>query len=311
MRTSRRRPAAGAVALLLLFSLLSLSDQLSPSRSTAAAAAASRAPVMLVHGYNNRPGGCQGINLDTYWGNATTQLTSRAGVAPADVIPVSYYSCDRGGVDITGSGPGTNYPVTKTSGIQKLRAGHSSDTPITRIAQDLAWFIHNQFTRKGRPVRAVGHSMGGLVIREALRRVQAGDPRFPGKIDVPVVLTISTPHKGWADTSCKETTQCAEMTPGSRFLANLQKNRAPQGVRGTKWWAMATRGELISGLSTVPCDAIPTGSATAVAGVRVVYTDPCYRHSAYLHDDSQKRDAQGSTALGGRHSLAFMVYVLR
>ena len=268
-------------------------------------------PVILVHGYNNRAGNCQGIDLATYWKKAKTQLINKAGIPAADVVPVSYYRCDNHGIDITGYGPGISYPFTMTTGTLKPRAGHSNKDSISLIAKDLAWFIYNEYTLKSQSVNLVGHSMGGLVSREALRRVQAGDPTFPPSIDVSKVLTISTPHNGWG-TQCKSNTECAEMSDGSAFLAELQTNPAPQGSNGTTWWAMGTSGGTSGTGSyvTSPCDFISPASATAVSGTHLIYTKPCYKHNAYLTDDSQALDAAGSAELGGRHSLAMMVEIM-
>jgi pimeloyl-ACP methyl ester carboxylesterase len=268
-------------------------------------------PVILVHGYNNRAGNCQGINLSTYWSKVKAELTNRAAVPAGDVVPVSYYRCDNQGIDITGYGPGKSYPFTKTNGMVKPRAGHTNNSSISLVAKDLAWFIHNEYTLKGRSVNIVGHSMGGLIAREALRRVEAGDPAFPPTLDVKKVLTMSTPHNGWGE-ACKENTQCSEMSDGSAFLAELQTNPAPQGSHGTNWWAMATAGVGSDAkYLTAICDVIPTDSAIAVDGTDLVYTKPCYKHNGYLNDDSQKLDAEGSSELRGRHSLAMMVEIMK
>jgi pimeloyl-ACP methyl ester carboxylesterase len=296
---------------ILAFIMLAFSFTSYVALITNAQAAEDHTPVVLVHGYNNSITGCQGIDLSSYWKNVKLELTTHANIPADDVIPVSYYGCDKYGIDITGYGPGISYPFTATNLTVKPRAGHTSDASITRVAQDLAWFIHNEYTLKGRPVNVVGHSMGGLITREMLRRIQAGDPAFPSSIDVQKVLTISTPHNGWGS-QCKSNTQCTEMSDGSQWLAELQTNPAPQGANGTNWWAMATAGvgEDAQYLTAL-CDVIPTDSAIAVGGTDLVYTKPCYKHNAYLNDKSQNLDAEGSAELGGRHSLAMMVEIMK
>lgn len=306
MKRTRLQSIGIAAAVVSIFSLVS-----HVALTTQAQTATNKTPVILVHGYNNRAGNCQGINLGTYWKNAKGELMNRAGISASDVVPVSYYRCDNQGIDITGYGPGKTYPFTKTNGTVKPRAGHTNNSSITVVAKDLAWFIHNEYTQKGRSVNIVGHSMGGLISREMLRRVQAGDPAFPRTIDVQKVLTMSTPHNGWGE-SCNENTQCREMSDGSAFLAEIQTNPAPQGVNGTTWWAMATAGVGADAkYLTATCDVIPTESAIAVGGTDLVYEKPCYKHNAYLNDKSQKLDAVGSPELGGRHSLAMMVEILK
>lgn len=295
------------VALILIVSVVvPLGAPASTTGLSSTAALTSHPPVVLVHGHTTRGSLCEGINLASYWRGVGTELTVRRNIPAADVLPVSFYKCDTNGVDITGSGPGTRYPTTRTSGGAHPRAGYTNDASIVQIARDLAWFIHNEFTRAGRPVYAVGHSMGGLVIREALRRVQIRDPAFPPALDVRIALTIATPHTGWAK-ECHANTQCAEMTPGSRFLADLRTNPRPQGSNTTAWWAMGSEDDG----KTLLCDGIPTDSAMAIRGVHLIYVDPCYRHCQYLNDDAQERDAEGSLALRGRHSLAMLGHVLR
>lgn len=283
------------VALLLAIVALTPSVQ---ARVRPAALSASHVPVVLVHGYNDRVGGCQGIDLATYWHNTEQELTTYVGRTASEVIPVSYYGCDAHGVDMTGSGPGTDFPLTRQVGTARPRAGVTNQASIIDIARTLAWFIHNEFAGQ---VYAVGHSMGGLVIREALRRVQAGDPTFPATLDIARVITFSTPYAGW-EAVCTKNTECAEMTKGSTFLANLATNPGPQGASGTQWWAAGSNGTLFG----QPCDIITPSSATSVAGTALVYTSPCYKHNEYLTDLKQTLDAQGSPDITGRHSLAMM-----
>lgn len=273
----------------------------------AAVPVVARPAVILVHGYSDALGDCPGRDVASFWERTRTEIATRLGMAEALVLPVSFYACDTHGVDITGSRRGTDFPLTPTTGTTRPRVAYTTDTSIVRLARDLAWFIHNQFTRRGETVDVLGHSMGGLVIREALRRVQAGARGFPRSAAVRRVLTISTPHLG-REYACARNTQCEQMSPSSAFIDRLQRNAAPQGAGGTRWFAMGTRGVLVG---NVPCDGITDRSATAVAGVSLIYTKPCYRHKTYLYDDSDARDAEGARRLRGRHSLAMAAAVLR
>ena len=268
-------------------------------------------PVILVHGYSGSSSGCQGINLATYWNKVKIELADNAYLPASKIVPVSYYRCDTNGVDITGYGQGVSYPSTVTKGNVKARAGYSNDDSITAVSRSYAWFVYNEYTQKGQPVNSIGHSMGGLIIREALRRVQAHDPTFPPALDIQKVLTVSTPHNGWGS-QCKSNTQCTELSDGSQFLKDLQANPSPQGKNGTAWWAMGLAGVGTGQkFATSACDFIPTASATAVGGTALVYDHPCYRHNGYLTDDSQKLDATGTPSIAGRHSLKVMVDIMK
>lgn len=263
-------------------------------------------PILLVHGYDDSVGDCPGRNVSRFWAKTAAALTRRLSMPASDVLAVSYYKCDTRGVDITGSKRGTDFPTTPTAGSGVPRVGYTTQTSIVRLARDLAWFIRNEFSQHGQTVDVLGHSMGGLIIREALRRVQAGARGFPRRILVRKVLAVSTPHLGRTVT-CARNRQCRQMSPGSSFVNQLQRNPAPHGAGGTKWFAMATRGSLIGG---VPCDGILTDSATAVGGVDLIYTRPCYGHKGYLYDDSNRLNAAGSARIRGRHSLAMAAAAL-
>jgi pimeloyl-ACP methyl ester carboxylesterase len=280
--------------------------------TTKAQTAVGPVPVILVHGYNANTT-CPGVDNAAYWRNTMVEMTlaTRGNIPAADVVPVSYYQCDLNGVDIAGYGPGVTRPVVRATGETKPQAGFGSNAPITRISKDFAWFVYNEYSLKGRQVNIIGHSMGGLIAREALRRVQAGDVGMPPTLDVKKVLTVATPHNG-LNFLCGNNVQCSDMKEGSTFLTKLQTNAAPQGSNGTEWWAMATAGEGVgSGSFASKCDFVPTDSAIAVGGTDLVYTKPCYSHTVYLGDRSYKLDAEGSPELGGRHSLDMMVHLMK
>jgi len=67
------------------------------------------------------------------------------------------------------------------------------------------------------PIHLVGYSMGGLVVREALRR----GPELP----VSRTVFLHTPHKGSCAAHLFPLPACREMRPGSPFLDRL--NRSP------------------------------------------------------------------------------------
>jgi len=296
-----------AIAIVSTFSFVWHSTQ----QANALAGNPNATPVVLVHGYDFTTG-CAGVDNAAYWRNTMLEMTlaTRANIPAADVVPVSYYQCDTNGVDITGYVAGVSYPVVRTPGGVYPRSGFGTSTPITRISEDLAWFIYNEYTSKGRPVNIVGHSMGGLIARESLRRVQAGDIAMPPSLNVNKVLTVSTPHNG-LNFSCGNTGQCSEMREGSAFITSLQSNAAPQGINGTSWWAMGSAGTGVGNGLASKCDFVPTNSAIAVGGVDLVYTKPCYQHTVYLSDRSYRLDAEGSPELGGRHSLDMMVQLFK
>lgn len=109
--------------------------------------------------------------------------------------------------------------------------GNRANT-VREIGRLLAWDIYNRYTRRNVSVDAVGHSMGGLIIRAAITGVQKRTRGFPPRLYLEDAVTISSPHTGagWARL-CGGA--CVDMRPGSAFLRWLNKN--PQSTQGTDW----------------------------------------------------------------------------
>ncbi len=83
--------------------------------------------------------------------------------------------------------------------------------------EGLASALTSELNRIDRPVNLIGYSMGGLVIREALR--QKPDSR------VQRVALLNSPNHGSAAAYLMPLSACREMRPGSPFLRQL--NAAP------------------------------------------------------------------------------------
>jgi triacylglycerol esterase/lipase EstA (alpha/beta hydrolase family) len=78
-------------------------------------------------------------------------------------------------------------------------------------------------------VHLVGHSLGGLVIRDALQqRGLAGLAR--------TAVTIATPHAGAALARCVPGPAARQMRPGSTFLDQLASSRVDHS---TRWIAIS------------------------------------------------------------------------
>jgi hypothetical protein len=118
-------------------------------------------------------------------------------------------------------------------------AVHPSDTgrSIKLIGADLAWEIYDHFSRFNIAVDAVGHSMGGLIIRAALTGVQKHDPAFPPYLFVEDAITIATPNRGAPPSGWCAVGPCSvqvhEMEPGSSFLTWLDDT--PTAGWATDW----------------------------------------------------------------------------
>ena len=202
---------------------------------------------------------------------------------------IDYYCGDSGGLNIDyAAGPSTAAFPTNS---------YNTGTKIERLALDLMWYVYDTFTTQGRSVDFVGHSMGGLIIRYGLVRVAAGDPAFPPSVLVDDVVTVSTPYDGvdiapspltptdYTKVWCGSYAECAELTPGSPFLLELQADEAQ--------WQGAVAGEWTT-IGGSPKDIMTDRSSSDIAPAEhVAYPDknhPGYKHTNYMTDVSAAHD---------------------
>ncbi len=182
-------------------------------------------PVLLVHGY--QPWGTPTSPCDM-WGPMETSLKGQ-GFTGA-LTTVQYYgaqvACD---VSVIPYGSATAHHAP-SGGV------HDRYVSIRHLGYELAWMIHERYSKLGQTVDIAAHSMGGLVVRYALAQVQARHPDFPPYLYVEDVVTLGTPHNGSGYASWCWTTQCGEMSGESSFLSWLRTNAwNPQTSGGTDW----------------------------------------------------------------------------
>lgn len=177
------------------------------------------------------------------------------------------------------------------------RGGHTGRTDIRHLGFHLAWYIYKHWTAEGIPVQIVGHSMGGLISRYALARVERGHRRFPSFLLVEDVVTMGTPHSGsndiepFSDWFCDKDRflQCRQMShrtkAGYRLLLWLHRHARhpdPFGMQTTDW----------TNIGSYDDEAVTVHSATAMNGDhRVLYHGGnSIHHSYYMYDGSDFRD---------------------
>jgi pimeloyl-ACP methyl ester carboxylesterase len=272
---------------------------------------APQTPVLFVHGYN--AAACPGADVArAQWGLAYLELNRVGWRGP--LLPVSYYTCDHDGVDITGYGPSVPSGAEPTISAGTPRVHYDQNTSIDQLAHDLAWFVYLTYARSGTPVDLVGISMGGLIIRDLLFRVARHDAGFPPKILVTHAVTFSTPYLGYGGQGSSSicpvaTVECGQFAVGSPLLTELNAGgQLPQGEGGTSWAAAG---------SSAGCDFVPASSSLGITGaLRIDYAKPCYTHPGYLYDADPDSDAaakitrpDGSTSEtdSAQHSLRWML----
>jgi len=238
--------------------------------------------VVFVHGFElNGSNSCEST-----WGD---MLDAFRAMGWTNTFVISRYYADDTACADTGRVPVANviignygshdvfYPsghVTRDGVI----VGHSTDARIRHLAYHWAWMVYERYTRDLHPIKAVGHSMGGLIIRSALKEVEAGNPVFPPRLIVEDVVTLGTPHTGagFANLCALTHEQCRDMRPDSDFLNDLAANgQNPQGDGGTEWTAIGANDD----------DKVTAGSATGMTAAEELQyaAGQGIEHGEYMH----------------------------
>lgn len=127
------------------------------------------------------------------------------------------------------------YYSGNTNCSHNVRGGR--DTAIKDVAKAFANYVYNNYSKRNIKVDVVAHSMGGLVVRAALRYTALGAAGFPqGPLYIEDVVTLGTPHGGTTFFCPNTLQQCADMEPGSPFLNNLRSVMPNSGMRGGTDW---------------------------------------------------------------------------
>lgn len=242
----------------------------------ASGASAVTEPLLLIHGYTDNcrapfspdqiritsstqgpPAGPKGL------AGAATTLTN---VGFTNIVAVGYYTNETNQVSNGESANGCQAAVTDALDVGSTPSGADSpsdkclsiphthvdgsttvdDTgttndPIRHIACRLAWYIYDTYTENGLSVRILAHSMGGLVVRDAIAESGRTAPFPPALLMVDRVVTVATPHGGLDGDYLKNanlyspSTEVNDMAVGSAFMNLMNANQDPQGAGGTFW----------------------------------------------------------------------------
>ncbi|MHC3455708.1 esterase/lipase family protein [Streptomyces prasinus] len=129
----------------------------------------------------------------------------------------------------------------------------SAEVSLRTLGKKLAWDIYRRYSRHGKSVDIISHSMGGLIARAALTGVERKLQGWPPYLYVEDVATLGTPHAGAAiGYAClvgRQSRQCKQMRPGSAFLNWAAHN--PQSTQGTDWTLIGARDDGLVGMSAL------------------------------------------------------------
>ena len=236
-------------------------------------------PIVFVHGLDAF--GDAGVNCGGTWDTMANRLAQFGHTGTK--FKVKYYWAD---TNCSGSLGGygshsVHYPRTDAH----QNGDHDMDGDIRHLGYHLAWMIYERWSKNGVVVDAVGHSMGGLILRYAIDQIQANNSQFPPYLYVEDVITLGTPHQGtgWAS-GCTWAYECVQMENGSSFinwLGTYAQN--PQADGGTDWTLVSSYDD---GL-------VSEGSGVGMtANHKVSYLGSMnIGHSDFMNDTSDTRDA--------------------
>ena len=260
-------------------------------------------PVILVHGFNlqnnlgcndgNTFGGIKSFFANNYgWGNS--------------LRTVGWYNQDH---NCDGYLYYESYHCTGwyDSGIND----GTMNEDIRHLSCLLAWYIWDYYTHYFTKVAVIAHSMGGILIRQALNDTPY-IAAFPPYLTVTDVATAGTPHQGlsggaawWEQRQgCPgDCVQVAQMESANALMSNMNSTswrngfaRNPQGYGGTDWTTMSSQAdEVLYWWGSVEGLGSPNSvTATELCGLMpgaghfVIYPgpSPLYNHGGYLIDPS-------------------------
>ncbi|MGB0652216.1 MAG: hypothetical protein ACPGQL_03360 [Thermoplasmatota archaeon] len=123
------------------------------------------------------------------------------------------------------------------------KAGHTRDTDIRHLAYHLAEAIHTEYGSGKRCVVAIGHGMGGIILRTMATMIEQAVDGLPSEVCLKVVVLMGTPNEGTDVLNYCESWKfsCEQLRPRSRLMDWLEEEgQNPQTLGGTRWIAVAS-----------------------------------------------------------------------
>lgn len=259
--------------------------------------------VLFVHGVdgNKAPSGsmdCKGAlstssQNGTEFADALAYLQSQQWVG--NLFTLSYYSgdynCDKN--------MRTSAHAYHCNGYYDSVVGNNNEDD-RHLACLLAWYIWDNYTVNTWTVNVVAHSLGGVLLKEALYKISQSDSHFPAYLSLDHVVTISSPLGGIPATGAHWTCQCAEVAElqwgGGAIYGDLtsQAGRNARSIDNNSW--------LMEGEAGAQCDQVGDSAFQMNYGIKVDYSyqmtgisgmqDACssqggyyYGHGTYLQDN--------------------------
>ncbi len=268
--------------------------------------------VLLIHGVDGSGSGANGsgangdCRANNNWGDSLSLLQGQQWVG--NLITIGYYSGDHDCDAYLYNSPDGQYYC---KGYYDSVTGNNNEDD-RHLACMLAWYIWENYTVNTWTVNVVAHSLGGVLLKEALYKTgvattgltQNHDSHFPAYLNIDHVVTIASPlggvPKGGASFMCK----CTEVSEiewgGGAIYGDLTSTdgRNASGLNGTNW---LMEGQANGNLG---CDHVGDSAFQMNYGIKVDYSyslsgisgmqDACnyqnsgnwyYGHGTYLQDN--------------------------
>jgi hypothetical protein len=219
-------------------------------------------PVVFIRGLMNIGDNNDCTGTGGYWTNAINYLLGVDGTGKAHpgipsgtnveengaMVPLTYYGQQpsTGCADVSKESTNCNgWPTSAWTTTSSVIDTTNMDTQF--VSCEIAWYIYDQFSQWGQNVYVVAHSMGGLLIRDAIVEVETGtNKHFPPFLDINDVVTFDSPYAGigtglLADGQifyCGVCNQGLDMVSTTTFIKQLNSIADPQTCNHCTNWTM-------------------------------------------------------------------------
>jgi len=301
-RRSKRHHSPFVIILLFATSIIVgglATPAAAASRKAQAPNASSKSEdILFIHGVDSTSSGADGNDEFGNCGNsfqpAISLLTDANHQWGGHLITLSYYTHDHncspnGNIRNTADGSRCNGPNTGPTGFYDSGDNDGTNNEDDRhLACLLAWYIWDNYTINGQTVNVVAHSLGGVLLKEALYEVYvqhltvthnpAGP--FPDHLYLDHVVTLSSPLggllKGSAYFDCK-CTQLAEIEDGGAIIGDLTSPEGENLSSRANAWTMEGQVQANdpSGNQVGPnCDPVGESAFGMSSGIKIDYSYP-------------------------------------
>jgi hypothetical protein len=263
--------------------------------------------IVFVHGFRFvygpvSKGATDGFDCTAYWGSLPGALSTLGW--QGDFRYVKYYIGDYNhfnGAEQRYSADLHDPLYVSTCTGYYAGADGSNDESLDRLSCLFAQYLNYNFGQSNSDVAIVAHSMGGILVRNALARVQTdggGQGNFPTSVgQVTDAITLNTPHTGMqvgdnvlACGGCQQASDLIDTGPVMTYLNTYGRN--PQASAAiTDWTDIGSTCDILVASAEIG----NTNAENAVdmnARHAIIYDNPCYSHTSATSDaDVTSRDA--------------------